>query len=80
MCRGGSCRADVTATLAARGQSHRPSEVRATARSLRPDADADVTDISGFDDIAPCGVCGRLIKPAVAFLGVVEGRGTLGGA
>ena len=42
------------------------------AQALRPDADAAVDDISGFDDIAPCGVCGTgLIKPAVTFFGDV---------
>ena len=69
-----SCRGEYHATLAARNPKFAPTvgSARDGAQALRPDADADVTDISGFDDIAPCGVCGTgLIKPAVTFFGDV---------
>jgi NAD-dependent deacetylase sirtuin 4 len=73
-CGAESCRGEYHATLAARNPSYAGviGSARDGAQALRPDADADVTDISGFDDIAPCGVCGTgLIKPAVTFFGDV---------
>ena len=73
-CGAESCRGEYHATLAARNPKFAPTvgSARDGAQALRPDADADVTDISGFDDIAPCGVCGTgLIKPAVTFFGDV---------
>ena len=73
-CGAESCRAEYHATLAARNPNYAPTvgSARDGAQALRPDADAAVDDISGFTDIAPCGVCGTgLIKPAVTFFGDV---------
>ena len=67
-----SCRGEYHAKLAARNPefSQGIGSMRDGAQALRPDADADVTDITGFDDIVPCATCGTgLIKPAVTFFG-----------
>ena len=72
-CGAESCRGVYHATLAARNPKYAGvvGSARDGAQALRPDADAAVDDISGFDDIAPCGACGGLIKPAVTFFGDV---------
>ena len=64
---------DAARSLAARNPKFAPTvgSARDGAQALRPDADAAVDDISGFTDIAPCGACGGLIKPAVTFFGDV---------
>ena len=69
-----SCRGEYHSILATRNPDYAGviGSARDGAQALRPDADAAVDDISGFDDIAPCGVCGTgLIKPAVTFFGDV---------
>jgi len=39
-------------------------------KALRPDADADVADFSGFDTVVPCARCGGgTVKPDVTFFG-----------
>ena len=72
-CGAESCRGVYHATLAARNPKYAGvvGSARDGAQALRPDADAAVDDISGFTEIASCGACGGLIKPAVTFFGDV---------
>ena len=72
-CGAESCRGEYHSILAERNPNYAGvvGSARDGAQALRPDADAAVDDISGFDDIAPCGDCGGLIKPAVTFFGDV---------
>ena len=72
-CGAESCRGEYHSILAERNPNYAGvvGSARDGAQALRPDADAAVDDISGFDDIAPCGACGGLIKPAVTFFGDV---------